>query len=174
MRGEVLPRFELRLLTRTGGTQVGEFLLVAKVVEDAQEWLVGISRDITEQKRIERALEQAELMRQARDAAEQASRAKSEFLSSVSHEIRTPLYALLGFSELLAEHPFLQQSPPEIGEYLRNVREHGQLLLGLIDDLLDVARIEAGQLRVERETCSLTQIITDVVESLRGGRKPSS
>ncbi len=169
MRGETLPRFELRILTRTGGAHVGEFLLVARIVEDSQEWLVGISRDITEQKHVEQALEQAELMRQARDAAEQASRAKSEFLSNVSHEIRTPLSALLGYSDLLAEHPFLRQGPSEIDEYLRNIRVHGQLLLGLIDDLLDVARIESGQLRVERETCSLSQLVTDVVESLRAG-----
>ena len=108
-------------------------------------------------------------MRQARDAAEQASRAKSDFLSNVSHEIRTPLSALLGFNELLAEHPFLRQGPSEIEEYLCNIREHGQLLLALIDDLLDVARIEAGKLRVEREPCSLPQIFTDVVESLRAG-----
>src|SRR5208283_2066132 len=126
-------------------------------------------RDITEQKRIEKTLEQAEAMRQARDVAEQASRAKSDFLSNVSHEIRTPLSALLGFNELLAEHPYLQQGPAEIAEYLSNIREHGQLLLALIDDLLDVARIEAGQLRVEREPCSLSQIVTDVVESLRAG-----
>jgi len=169
MQGETLPRFELRILTRTGDPLVCEFLLVTKIVEDSQEWLLGISRDITEQKRIAKTLEQAELMRQARDAAEQASRAKSEFLSNVSHEIRTPLSALLGFNELLAEHPFLQQGPAEIQEYLGNIREHGQLLLALIDDLLDVARIEAGQLRVEREPCSLSQIFTDVVESLRAG-----
>ena len=169
MRGEALPRFELRILTRTGDPQVCEFLLVTRIVEDSQEWLLGISRDITEQKRIEKMLEQAESMRQARDAAEQASRVKSEFLSNVSHEIRTPLSALLGFNELLAEHPFLRQGPSEIEEYLRNIRQHGQLLLGLIDDLLDVARIEAGQLRVERETCSLPQVFTDVVESLRAG-----
>ncbi len=167
MRGETLPRFELRILTRSGTPLISEFLLVARMVEDAQEWLVGISRDITEQKRVEKALEQTELMRQARDAAEQASRAKSEFLSNVSHEIRTPLSALLGFNELLSEHPYIQQGPPEIAEYLRNTREHGQLLLALIDDLLDVARIEAGQLRVERESCSLAQIVTDVVDSLR-------
>ncbi len=167
MLGEALPRFELRILGRSGDFQICEFLLITKIIEDSQEWLLGISRDITEQKRIEKTLEQAESMRQARDAAEQASRAKSDFLSNVSHEIRTPLSALLGFNELLAEHPYLQQGPAEITEYLCNIREHGQLLLALIDDLLDVARIEAGKLRLERQTCSLPQILADVVESLR-------
>ena len=167
MRGETLPRFELRILGKSGGHQICEFLLITRIIEDSQEWLLGISRDITELKRNQKALELAESMRQARDAAEQANRAKSDFLSNVSHEIRTPLMALLGFSDLLAEHPFLREVPSEIEEYLCNIREHGQLLLALIDDLLDVGRIEAGKLRVEREPCSLPQIFTDVVESLR-------
>ena len=128
---------------------------------------MGICRDITEQRRAEKALEQAEAMRQARDAAESANRAKSEFLSNVSHEIRTPLSALLGYTELMSEHEYLQKGSLDIAHYLSNIREHGQVLLGLIDDLLDIARIEAGQFRVVRETCPFHQVITDLVESLR-------
>ena len=55
MQGEILPRFELRILTRSGTPLISEFLLTAKMVEDSQEWLVGISRDITEQRRTEQA-----------------------------------------------------------------------------------------------------------------------
>ncbi len=89
------------------------------------------------------------------------------FFPNVSHEIRTPLSALLGFNELLAEHPYLHHGPPEIGDYLRNIHEHGRMLLALIDDLLDVARIESGQLRLQCEPCSLPQLLNDVVGSIR-------
>jgi CheY-like chemotaxis protein len=88
-------------------------------------------------------------------------------LSSVSHEIRTPLTAILGFIEVLGEHPNLQGGPAEIGEHLATIRQNGQFLLALIDDLLDISRIEAGQLRVESEPCFPVGIVSDVVDSLR-------
>ena len=116
---------------------------------------------------IEKALEQADALRRAKEEAERANRAKSEFLSSVSHEIRTPLTAILGFIDVLSEHPYLQGGPAEIEEHLATIRQNGQFLLALIDDLLDISRIEAGQLRVEREPCSPAAIVSDVVESLR-------
>ena len=127
--GHPLPRFELRIRSRDGDYLNGEFLLVTRIRSGTQDRILGISRDITEQKRLEQTLEQAESMRRAKEQAEQASRAKSEFLSNVSHEIRTPLCALLGFAELLGEHPFLQGGPIEIHEYLGAVQEHGNVLL---------------------------------------------
>ena len=145
-----------------------EFLLVTKIREAPGERVLAIIRDITEQKRNEKALEQAESMRRAKEDAEQANRAKSEFLSSVSHEIRTPLTAILGFIDVLGEHPNLQGGPAEIEEHLAIIRQNGQFLLALIDDLLDISRIEAGQLRVESEPCSPLRIVSDVVESLQG------
>jgi PAS domain S-box-containing protein len=167
MQGENLPCFELCIRTRSGNHLHSEFLLVTKIRQNSHEWIMGICRDITEQRRSEKALKEAKAMRQARDAAEEASRVKSEFLSNVSHEIRTPLSALLGFADLMSEHEYLQNGPVDVARYMSNIREHGQVLLGLIDDLLDIARIEAGQLRVVRETCPFRQVITDLVESLR-------
>ena len=142
MCGEALPRFELQILTRTGDPQVCEFLLVTRIVEDSQEWLLGISRDITDKTHREDA-------RAGRvDAPGQGCRRAgqpSQERVPLERQPRDPDPAqTLGFNELLAEHPFLRQGPSEIEEYLRNIRQHGQLLLGLIDDLLDVARIEAG------------------------------
>jgi PAS domain S-box-containing protein len=165
--GEKLPRYELRIRTKTGDFADCEFLLVTKIREGASERVLAVIRDITEQKRNEAAVGLADTMRRAKEEAEQANRAKSEFLSSVSHELRTPLTAILGFIEMLCAHPSLQGGPPEIEEHLAIIRQNGQFLLALIDDLLDISRIEAGQLRVEREPCSPAQIVSNVIESLR-------
>ena len=166
-RGETLPRYELRIRTRAADWLDCEFLLVTKIRDGATERILGIARDITERRRTEMALEQAALMRRAKEDAERANRAKSEFLSSVSHELRTPLTAILGFADVLDEHPYLRAGPPEISEYLGTVLQNGQFLLALIDDLLDISRIEAGQLRIEREPCFPARIVADAVESLR-------
>jgi PAS domain S-box-containing protein len=167
MEGEALPRFELLIRARSGEYLNSEFLLVTRIHEESRDRVLLISRDITEQKRLARSLEQAQSLRRAKEEAELASRAKSEFLSSVSHEIRTPLSALLGFTELLGEHPFVHGAPAEIQDHLANIRDQGRVLLALIDDLLDIARIEAGQLRIVRENCSLPDLMSDLVESLR-------
>jgi PAS domain S-box-containing protein len=166
-RGEPVPRFEFRIRGRNGKYLDCETLLVTKMREGHEDRVLGVSRDITEQKRLEQAVEHTERLRRSKEAAEQASRAKSEFLSNVSHEIRTPLTSILGFAELLSEHPFLQVCPSEIREYLDTISENGNFLRALIDDLLDISRIEAGKLRVEREPCELPQLLSEVVESLR-------
>jgi signal transduction histidine kinase/ActR/RegA family two-component response regulator len=165
--GERLPRYELRVHTKLGDFADCEFLLVTRIHDGSSERVLAVIRDITEQKRNERALTQADSFRRAKEDAEKANRAKSEFLSSVSHEIRTPLTAILGFIEVLREHPTLNVGSAEIDEHLATIRQNGQFLLALIDDLLDISRIEAGELRVESEPCSPIEIVTDVVESLR-------
>jgi two-component system CheB/CheR fusion protein len=166
-QGETLPRYELRIRTACGDFVDCEFLLVTRIREGSTERVLAVIRDITEQKRNESALKRADSMRQAKEEAEQANRAKSEFLSSVSHDLRTPLTAILGFIDVLCEHPKLQGGPDEIQEHVAVIRQNGQFLLALIDDLLDISRIEAGQLRIESEPCSPRQIISSVVESLK-------
>ncbi len=143
-KGETLPRYELRIRTRAGDSLDCESLLVTRIREGSAERVLEVIRDVTERKRTARALEQAETLRHAKESAERANRAKSEFLSSVSHEIRTPLTAILGFIELLDEHPYLQRGPDEISEHFATIRQNGRFLLALIDDLLDISRIEAG------------------------------
>jgi PAS domain S-box-containing protein len=165
--GETLPRYEARVRRKTGRNLECEFLLVTKVRQGPTERILGIIRDITARKETEKALEQADGLRRAKEEAERANRAKSDFLSSVSHEIRTPLTAILGFSDLLSEHPYLQGGPDEVQEHFATIRQNGQFLLALIDDLLDLSRIEAGQLRIEPEPCSPERIVSDVVETLR-------
>jgi PAS domain S-box-containing protein len=166
-QGETLPRYEARIKTKTGHSLDCEFLLVTKVRQGPAERVLCIIRDITALKETERALAQAEGLRRARDEAERANHAKTEFLSSVSHELRTPLTAIIGFGEFLSEHSYLQSSPADVQEHLATIRQNGQFLLALIDDLLDLSRIEAGQLRIDSEPCSPQRIIADVVETLR-------
>ena len=166
-QGETLPRHEFRIRTRAGDCRECESLLVTRIQEGPSGRILEIVRDITEQKRVAIAIEQAETLRQEKEAAERANRAKSEFLSSVSHEIRTPLSAVLGFVELLRENPYLRSGPAEIVGQLGSICQNGEYLLALIDDLLDLSRIESGQLIVERELCSTREVVSGVVESLR-------
>jgi len=98
----------------------------------------------------------------AREEALAASRAKSEFLSSMSHEIRTPLNALLGMADLLAETPLT----PEQVHYLETVINNGNALLELINDILDLARIESGRLSLEKIPFDLRDTIERCVETL--------
>jgi len=116
----------------------------------------GISRDITEKKQA------AEALRAAKEAAEAANRAKSDFLAHMSHEIRTPLNAIIGLTELVLDTP-LDSSQRE---YLHMVRESGDSLLAVINDILDFSKIEAGKLDLERVTFDLHENLGDTMKTL--------
>jgi signal transduction histidine kinase/CheY-like chemotaxis protein len=116
----------------------------------------GTRTDITDLKRIE-----AEL-RQAKEAAEAASQAKSDFLAHVSHEVRTPLNAILGMNELILEAQITDQQR----RHLSVVQSAAHALLEMIDDLLDFSKIEAGKLELEREPFSLVAVVNDTLRSL--------
>jgi signal transduction histidine kinase/CheY-like chemotaxis protein len=113
-------------------------------------------RDITARVATERALDEA------REQAEDASRAKSRFLAVVSHEVRTPLNGILGMTHLLHETPLSQEQQT----YVRAVKSSGEALLGLIEEILDFSKIEAGKIELEDAPFDLTELVTDVVELL--------
>ncbi|MHC4402719.1 MAG: PAS domain S-box protein [Planctomycetota bacterium] len=121
------------------------------------EKIVNIIRDISDRKRAMCELTKAKL------AAESASRAKSEFLANVSHEIRTPLTAILGFADVLSHG----LEPPESAQALETIRRNGQYLLRIINDILDLSKIEAHHLHVERMPCSPRRILEEVASLAR-------
>ena len=120
--------------------------------------LQGALQDITEQRETERRLSSA------MERAQAANRAKSAFLANMSHEIRTPMSAVLGYAELLQAEELTE---PERAEYLGGIRRAGQHLLELINDVLDLSKIEAGRLEVERVNVSLRQIVDEVTSITR-------
>ncbi len=120
--------------------------------------LLGTIIDVTA------TVEREEALRSAQQAAEAANQAKSEFLANMSHEIRTPMTAILGYVDLLSE-PDVPR--PDHHEYVTTIRRNADHLLQLMNDILDLSKIEAGQMNVERIGCSPAAIARDVVSLLR-------
>jgi signal transduction histidine kinase/CheY-like chemotaxis protein len=119
--------------------------------------LCGISTDITERKHAEQA------MSIARREAERASRAKSEFLSRMSHDLRTPLNAVLGFAQLLE----MDQLSAEQHESVNQILQAGRHLLELMNEILDISRIESGNLSLSPEPVAVTDLLEQVVRLMR-------
>ena len=131
-------------------------------VRDEKGLLLGftkVARDITESKRVETEL------RDARDAAEVAFRAKSTFLANVGHELRTPLNAIIGYSELLHDEA-LDRKIPDFSADLNRIRDSGHLLLKLINNVLDLSKIEAGKMELADEPFDLIDLIRSVVRAV--------
>lgn len=119
------------------------------------------TRDISERKS-----QEAELT-QARDEAEGASRAKTQFLASMSHELRTPLNAVIGFSEILNRELFGTLGEQRYRDYARLIHESGEHLLNVVNDILDMSKIEAGKLKIVKEPFDIASLVTSCGEVMR-------
>lgn len=132
------------------------------IVEERTAAVEARSREL--QKTAEDLLATQDQLAEARDAAEVANQAKSDFLAHMSHEIRTPIGAVLGFTELLinSSDPLTRQQQ----KHLRRVQNNGSHLLQLLNDLLDLSKIEAGQLSVEILPCRIVDLMTEIIAAM--------
>ncbi len=105
---------------------------------------------------------------QEKERAEAANRTKSRFLANMSHELRTPLNAILGFSEMIKGETFGPLGSPRYGDYAEDIHASGRHLLSLINDILDMSKIEAGKYRLAKESVSLASVIASVARMVRG------
>lgn len=115
--------------------------------------IIGISRDITEME------ETRQRLILAKEKAEESDRLKTAFLANMSHEIRTPMNAIIGFSDLLSEEDLTKEDKDD---FISKIKNAGRSLMTLINDIIDIAKIEAGQLKVTESTCDLHQMLNDL------------
>ena len=156
-RGESTDHYETQRLTKDGRTI--DVSLTISPIRDANGTVAGasvIARDVSDRRRLD------EERAAAHDEADRANRAKSEFLSRMSHELRTPLNSVLGFAQLLEMEPLA----PRQEESTREILKAGSHLLELIDEVLDIARIEAGRLRLSLEPVDAVLVIDECISLL--------
>jgi signal transduction histidine kinase len=128
----------------------------AEIVEGNAQLL----QEIAERKRTQFELEKA------KNAAEAASRAKTEFLANMSHELRTPLNAVIGFSDVLSEQVFGPLNENQV-QYVADILESGQHLLLLVNDILDLAKIEAGSIEIQRGQVAVARVVERTIQMFR-------
>lgn len=145
---------------RQGG-RIPLFMTMGRIAEGPDSKFCAVLRDITAWKKTE-----GELV-EARKTAEKASAQKSDVLAKISHEIRTPLNAIIGFAEVMAEERFGPIENERYKEYLRDIHQSGGYVISLVNDLLDLAKIEAGKLDLDFVSVNLNEIALSAVNLLQ-------
>jgi len=126
-------------------------------VQGGARYVVGVISDITDRKRIEKDLVAAKVQ------AEDANRAKSQFLANMSHELRTPLNAVIGFAEIIKKELLGAINESRYREYAEDIHRSGVHLLQLINDILDMTKVEAGKYELREDVCDLAKVVGDAV-----------
>ena len=148
---------ELQILKKDGS--VADILVTTALLELSQKrrFMVSTIRDVTERKNMVRNL------RRAKEDADSANKAKSSFLANMSHELRTPLNAIIGFSELMKNHTFGAINNPKYEEYLADIHFSARHLLDIINDVLDMSKIEAGKVNLIESDVALHDVLESVM-----------
>jgi PAS domain S-box-containing protein len=147
---------EVMGIARRGGS-IPLFMTIGRLGDDAKAKYCAVLRDITQFKKAE------EELKIAKNHAETTSAQKSDFLARISHEIRTPLNAILGFAEVMIEERFGPIGTDRYRDYLRDIHTSGQHVISLVNDLLDLSKIEAGRLDLSFTSLQLNDVVTTAV-----------
>ena len=150
------------------GTDITPLKQHEKKLIDSEQRLIATVNDLqNSQQKLEHQAEQltdlAEKYAEEKTRAEEANQTKSKFLANMSHELRTPLNAVIGFSEIMESGMFGPLGADKYHEYCRDIRESGQYLLDVINDILDMSKIEAGRLKLDFENVELDRILADAM-----------
>jgi PAS domain S-box-containing protein len=152
--GRGVNREEILAEVRTRDGQDRSFAFSSEILRSAdRDMLLTVAIDVTDRRRSEAVL------RRSQQAAELANRAKSEFLANMSHELRTPLNAIIGFSEVIAGEMYGPAGEPRYAEYARDIQRSGQHLLRIINDLLDLSKVESGKQELHETEIGLAELI---------------
>ncbi|MEM9919880.1 MAG: response regulator [Bacteroidota bacterium] len=146
---------ELEIL-RPNGDKRYCLLTAAVSNKDGESLYNGILRDITERK-------QAEELRKARDVAQQSAKMKEQFIASISHEMRTPMNAILGMSNLLIK----TQLETEQHDYVSSIKQSSEILLGVINDILEISTLENGKINFEYKHCNLHELMNNLMNVMQ-------
>ncbi|HQP97900.1 MAG TPA: PAS domain S-box protein [bacterium] len=161
LHGEALRDFETSLAAKDGRRILVSGSSNCRFEDGKPVAIRTMFRDITESKRA------AEELRRAKEEAEAANKAKSVFLANMSHELRTPLNSVIGFSNILLKNKKGNLSVQDLS-FLRRILDNGKHLLNLINDILDLSKVEAGRMEVVKSTTDLNAMITDIVAQFEG------
>lgn len=141
-------------MREANGSVSNMMLSVIPIEYNHQPAFLSLSLDLSER------IEMEQQLQRAKEQAEAANAAKSEFLANMSHEIRTPMNAILGFTELLRE----QVTEPRLQDFTRIIQNAGNSLLRLINDILDLSKIEAGKMELSHSACNLHEMLREIAD----------
>ena len=155
------------------GTDISNLKLHEEKLLESERELMNTVRDLQKsrmelEQQSQRLADLAEKYSREKTRAEAANRSKSEFLANMSHELRTPLNAIIGFSEVIEQQLFGKVEIPKYLDYAHDIHSSGQYLLDVINDILDMSKIEAGRITLEVEKCSVPAVIEEALRIVSG------